>query len=131
MKIILGFIAGVLSATAWLAWIRPLAPPTAPHAPVFEIAYLKAGRCEAKLRHEKAWHAIENDIFPAMSNRDFVRLAYQTVLRREPDEGGWWMYTNGLDNPSINGGPPVTRGWIVWQMMRSEEFADLSTRGAQ
>lgn len=44
---------------------------------------------------------------PQYNNREFVRMCYVVYLQREPDQGGWDFWTNGLDNctndPNRNG----------------------------
>jgi hypothetical protein len=60
----------------------------------------------------------ENDLFPKLNDREFVRLVYRTILKRDPagaDEAG---ISNWVDHLKRG----YTRGWVVWKTMQSEEF---------
>ena len=73
--------------------------------------------CAKRMGAESQEIREENDLFPKLSDREFVRLVYLTMLRREPDPAGWQSWTNWLDRGA-------TRGWVVWQQMNSDEFKD-------
>lgn len=54
--------------------------------------------------------------YEGLNNRDFVRLVYNNVLEREPDQAGWDYWTGVLDRGAL------PRGGVMIRFSESPEF---------
>jgi len=57
------------------------------------------------------------DRYGSLGNAEFVKLVYENVLAREPDNAGYLHWTYRLDHGK-------SRGWIMRQMCESPEYVE-------
>ena len=57
------------------------------------------------------------DRYGSLGNAEFVKLVYENVLAREPDNAGYLHWTYRLDHGK-------SRGWVMRQMCESPEYVE-------
>lgn len=81
------------------------------------VGRVRGGLSLDKISQDFAGSGEFKDRYGRLANADFVKLVYQNVFGRDPDNAGFLYWTQQLDQGK-------SRGWVMRQLCESPEYVD-------